>query len=181
MDNTTIDKDRIAKFKAQARVFSSEFERLKSRAPAIPERWRDEYARLLSQGETVKERIAASGAAIDTSYRFLRDSIGVPEEQINTMGFLPLVPLAFIGASTAVTSYFVTDAQKFNAKIDELERLQEMGYSAEEAAKIAGSNSISVPRPLAAFWNNPLLKWGSLGLVGWWGYRRYVRPRLQKR
>lgn len=175
-----VDKEKIAAFKAKAQVFGQEFARLQSRRDKIPAKWQADFDRLMNRGQDVKERIQAAGASIDTSYRFARDTLKIPEQNISGLGIIPLIPLAFIAGSTAVTTYFVTDAQKFNAKVDELERLQEMGYTAEEAAEIADRGAISVPSPVAAVWNNKPLRFAGLALFAWWGYGKFIKPRIKR-
>lgn len=175
-----VDRDKVAQFKARARVFQSEFEKLRQREEKIPAAWRGEFVKLMERGDDVKERIKGAAVAMDTSYKFATDTLGIPAEQVNGLGIIPLIPLAFIAGSTAVTSYFITDAQKFNAKVDELERLQEMGYSAEDAARIASTGAISVPSPIAAVWNNRPLRYAGLALFGWWGYKKFIKPRIKR-
>lgn len=170
-----VDREKVAQFKARSQLFAREFEKLENRSAEIPEKWRADYEKLISRGSDVKGRIQAAAASIDTSYKFARDTMKIPAENINSLGFLPLIPLAFIAGSTAVTAYFVTDAQKFNAKVDELERLQQMGYDKDKAAEIADRGVIAVPNSIAGVWNNKMLRFAGLGLVAWWGYNKYIK------
>lgn len=174
-----VDKQKVAAFKAKAQVFGQEFARLESRRDKIPAIWRGDFERMMGRGADVKQRIQAAADSIDTSYRFARDTLKIPEQNINGLGIIPLIPLAFIAGSTAVTTYFVTDAQKFNAKIDELERLQEMGYTADEAAAIVEKGAISVPAPIASVWNNRPLRYAGFALLGWYGYNKFIKPRMK--
>ena len=180
MATDMVDREKVAQFKAKARVFQDQFARLKQRGDNVPEAWRADFDKLMVRGDDVKERIKAAAVAMDTSYKFATDTLGLPPETVNGLGIIPLIPLAFIAGSTAVTTYFVTDAQKFNAKMDELERLQEMGYTKEEAARIAERGVISVPAPVAAVWNNKPLRFVGLGLAGWLVYKKFLKPKLKR-
>lgn len=169
----------LDQFKARARVFADQHKKLKEREAAVPESMKAQYHTLVGRGEQIKERIKAVAGAVDSSARFAQNSLGVSRQDINTLGFLPLIPLALIAGSTVATTYFVTDAHKFNAEMDEIERLQEMGYSPEEAVKITKGGTIKVPTFLATLWNNRLARYGALGALGFVGYQKFIKPRIK--
>jgi len=56
---------------------------------------------------------------------------------LGALGVLPvLIPIAVIAGSLTAISYWITDAQKFQAKIEEQKRLEAQGIDPRQAAKM---------------------------------------------
>lgn len=170
--NTAL-KNKVATFKARAATFQEQLENLKAREQKVPKAWQGKYRQLMTRGEAIKEEAKAAAASIDSGYRLARGPLQMDDEQINGLGLLPLIPLAFISGSSAVMAYFANDAYTFNSKVDELERLQELGYDKEQAAtmldKPAGAKGL-----LQTIWRSPPLRYGALAAIGFVGYKKLI-------
>ena len=171
-DQARKSSERIERFRRQAKDFKSRKDHLESQAPRVPPEWQNRYDRLLNQAADTRSKIEAATHAVDSAYRYGQQVYGLDRDNMNQLGILPLIPWAVVSAGGAAMAYFANDAATFNKKLDELERLQELGYSKQEALEI-----LDKPRNAGAknlffrVWQNPLGKVAVAGGGLFLGYK----------
>lgn len=163
------DVERIQKFKNQAAHFWELAEKTKANAPRVPPEWQREFNALTQRADSIRTKIEGTTAAVDTAYKHATNLYGVDNVAVNNLGLLPLIPWAVISASGAAISYFANDAITFNEKIDELERLEDMGYTREEAVEVL--NTPTTAQKAAGLLDNKVVRYGGLALIGFGVYK----------
>jgi hypothetical protein len=64
-------------------------------------------------------------------------------EQDNSLGLLPLIPVAIVGASLAAMGKWFLDYKELMVKLAEQQRLESKGLSPAEAARVVAQNTSS--------------------------------------
>lgn len=168
------EKGIITDFKAKAREFWTLWERLESREMEVANQSPDikrQYAELLTRGENIRTKVEWITGLIDKAANayadvkdWLTDTFGLGDlsyNQVAGLGVIPLIPVAIIGASVAAIGYWIKDAYQFNAKLDEIKRLERRGIPPDQAARIVertfgskglfgGAGNIILPLALGA-------------------------------
>lgn len=148
---TDSEKSYIQQFKDKARRFWSLWTNLNQQrstvsrqAPAV----QAEYNDLLSRGSKIRSTIDYVTGAIDKaaamydsvkswiSETFGFGDIDEPIERYEQMGLIPLIPIAVIVAALAAITKWTSDAYEFNARLNEIQRLEAQGIGPREAAAI---------------------------------------------
>ncbi len=117
----------VANFKTKAKQFVSDYEQLKSREklaqsdPALA----NEYESLMSKGNWIYDTIISIARKID----FIGDN-----QTMNSLGALPLIPIAVIVGAIAAMTAWLADAYTMKQKLDSIERLQAGGADAVDIA-----------------------------------------------
>ena len=165
--------EKIEKFRNQAQHFWQLAEKTKSNAPRVPHQWQPEFERLNKRAADIRTKIEGTTTAIDSAYRHGQKVYGLDKDNLDNLGILPLIPWAIISAGGAAMAYFANDAITFNEKVDELERLQELGYSEQQALEILEkpSSSQRAQSWVLTAWQNPLGKAAFIG-AGLWGFAK---------
>lgn len=112
-----------------------------AQSPAI----RAEYQDKTQKAATLKARIMQVSGALRSVESWLKgaytsvvqpwERAGVSIREWLGLGAVPaLIPFAVVGAALAAVSYFLVDFAKYRTKLTELRRLQEQGYTPEQAA-----------------------------------------------
>lgn len=161
--------EKIDKFRNQAKHFWELAEKTRANAPRVPHQWQPEYERLNARASDIRTKIEGTTTAIDAAYRHGQQVYGQDKEGLDNLGILPLIPWAIISAGGAAMAYFANDAITFNEKVDELERLQELGYTQEEALAILEKPSTSqrAQNFFLTAWQHPLGKAAYIGGAFW--------------
>lgn len=113
----------VDNFKTKARNFVSMYETLEtkeniaSKDPKI----KADYDNLMSKGRWIYNVIADIAKKLD----FFNDTLGT--NKLNSMGALPLVPIAIIAGAVAVITAWMADALILSKKLDVIERLAGQG------------------------------------------------------
>lgn len=139
-------KGLITDFKAKAREFWQLWENLDARRAEVataPAGLQVEYNNLMDRGLGIREKIETVTALIDKAANMYQDAkawlmdqfglSGVSYRQLSGLGFIPLIPVAVIGAAVAAIGYWVNDAYQFAAKLDEIKRLEARGVDSATA------------------------------------------------
>lgn len=165
----------IERFKTRARHFWSLAEETRAKAPRVPPEWHPQYQRLIDRAENLRGRIEGTTTAIDTAYRHGQRVYGLDKSGLQNLGILPLVAWPVIAASSAAIAYFANDAITFNQKVDELERLQEMGYTRDEALQILEkpTGGQAAGGWIMRVWSHPIGKTAIVGGVGYGLYKMW--------
>lgn len=109
-----------------------------------------EQQKLIADGDKTLAKIKDTVSGVESLYTGVKDAVGgyataaanwakslFSSGEVSGLGFFPaLVPLAVIGASAAAVTYWVTDAQNFQAKIAEQKRLEAMGVPPAQASQM---------------------------------------------
>lgn len=131
MGEKTADSGMIENFKEKVRTWWKNVETLRN--TRVPSNKQKEKDLLLSRAETIRKSIRGLTSWSDT----LRIN------EINGIGFLPLIPVAVIGGAVAAIGYWVTDYAKFAKSINYQNTLVSQGIPPEQAAMIANKQSES--------------------------------------
>lgn len=127
----------VARFREQAARFWEQYERLKNiDISGFPKNLRDEYYRLMSRFESVRETVEKITNAIDTFVGWFKGWFGMEgASTLREVGALPLIPIAVIGGSIAAMSKIITDTMEFYKKIDVYEQAVAQGATPQQAAE----------------------------------------------
>lgn len=150
----------IESFKNKVRAWWANVEKL--RATKVPANKQKEKDALLSRAETIRKTISGLTSWSDT----LRIN------ELNGMGFLPLIPVAVIGGAVAAIGYWANDYAKFISTINYQNTLVSQGIAPERAAAIANqqAESGSLLGGLSG-----LMKMAALLGVGWFLYKKFAK------
>lgn len=142
-------KDLITDFKEKARQFWAVWNGLNNKRDVVARQSPEikaKYNKLMNDGVGIRSKIEWVTAAIDKAANLYGDVKswimdkfgfdGISDSQLAGMGILPLIPVAIIAAAVAAISYWTNDAYQFNAKLNEIQRLENKGISPVQAAKM---------------------------------------------
>lgn len=136
---TTEWYDILGRFKAKAAEFGAMYNRLLASDPKGNLELEQQRERLLSFGDTVKEKVMTLTSSVDTAYNWVKNTIGLGE-----LGFIPaIVPVAAAGVAVAAMTKFISDALIYFDKADRWERIAK-----EHGAKAATSAITGLDPPM---------------------------------
>jgi len=145
----------VDNFKTKSKDFLKLFETLQNRKSIAyqNEATKKEYDKLINKGGWIYSTIADIAKKLD----FFQDTIGT--NRLNSMGVLPLVPIAIIAGAVAVITAWMADALVLNKKLDVIERLALQGTDPVKLSE-------SLSEGEAGLFNIDTSKYQSLLLLG---------------
>lgn len=164
-------KQTVIDFRAKAGQFLRDTEELKnkeglvSKYPAL----HDDYNDLLDRSDIIYNTVKTLTGAVDKVAEWL--GLDLTPGSTPKMGFLPLVPIAVIGASLAAIGKWTSDVYIFNRRLEEVKRLEAKGLSPERAAAIAVKAPEGMLPSLGRNVLAPLVPILLLG-IGFWAYSK---------
>lgn len=150
----------IESFKNKVRAWWANVEKL--RATKVPVNKQKEKDALLSRAETIRKTIRGLTSWSDT----LRIN------ELDGMGFLPLIPVAVIGGAVAAIGYWANDYAKFAKAINYQSTLVSQGIAPDQAAIMAQQQAESGS---TLFQLSGIMKIAALMGIGWFVYKKYVK------
>jgi len=145
---STNDISLLNRFKAKASEFMIALDRLNS-IDNVPGNLQEEYSGLRSTADYVQGTINWITSTVDSVTGFFSDYFGFDgvsgvRDYINgdnryndqSMGVIPLIPLAAISGAVALMSKFIVDVYVFERKVSEQKRLENTGMSPQQAAEV---------------------------------------------
>jgi len=157
--NTSTDADAsshpsvVQMFKDRVRKFWQVYQDLENRADEVPNALKDQYSSLMSQGSYIRSTIETITNTYDEVSTWLSDVWGYfgaagIDARLGNLGFAVTVPLAIVVGASALIVKWLSDAYAMQKKLDTVQRLQNQGYNADQAASIVknattGSSLIS--------------------------------------
>lgn len=135
----------LSRFRTKAQEFMQAVARLDA-ITDVPPNLQEEYRTLQGRAGVVKNSIAWITETVDNITGFFSDvfqfdGVSAVRDYINndtpnTLGFVPLLPIAAITGALALMGKFIADVYLFERKIAEQQRLVARGISEQEAAQI---------------------------------------------
>jgi len=174
------EKQSISTFKKKSNEFFNLWDSLTAKKKYIsrlPNDVKQEYLDLLDRGKFINDKIKWIDGLINqasAAYRnvkaWLSRTFGLGDyeqlknynyQQLQGLGIIPLIPVAIIAGAVSFMGYWVNDAFQFNAKLNEIMRLEKKGLSPSKASEIvrktfnkkgffSGLNKIILPLALGA-------------------------------
>lgn len=141
---TPADKSTLQRFKDKAVEFMQVFTRLGAMTD-IPPNLQPEYTELMDTGSNIYGTVSWITSTVDSVTGFFSDffqfdGVQATKDYINgesdTLGVIPLVPIAAVTGAIAFMSKFVADVYLFERKVTEQKRLVNTGMSETQAAEI---------------------------------------------
>ena len=128
----------LDEFKARATEFAKQFSFLQGKSAVVARhpKLKADYTALMDRGAWVRSAIEKVTGATDTVVGWFKNLLGGVEVETRSLGFLPLVPVAIIAASTAAIAKWMSDAYVFGRKLRAVEDLEAKGLSPQEAAEL---------------------------------------------
>jgi len=133
------DQGALESFKTRAAEFMQTFNFLKGKEPVIarhPE-LKSDYTSLMDKGDWVRAAIEKVTSGVDALTGWFRSTFGAASA--DQLGFVPLIPLAVIAASTAAIAKWMSDAYTFSRRLSAIEKLEAGGMSPQQAADLVAA------------------------------------------
>jgi hypothetical protein len=121
----------IEKFRFKVGDFLAAVNELAARAPEAAKNptLKREYDALMSRAGTIKNTVQTVTGLVDKALIAFRSVTGM-----DGLGFIPLLPVAVIGAAVAAIAKWTTDAYTLTQRLNEVKRLEASGMSPQQAA-----------------------------------------------
>ncbi len=166
----------LAKLRGRIEEFKKVFGQLESRKAIVqhasPED-RNEYNRLISQGNVLNKSIDAITGTIDSVVQKAKGwfewAFGLDGNP--NLGVLPLLPVAAITAFLGLAAKWITDAYVIDRKLSVLERLVEDGMDPERAKQVV-KETVTEPSLFGINIDFQKLLIPIVLLGGWWLWNR---------
>jgi len=170
MNDKQADKSALEKFRDKARIFQVKLKNLQSmkndvkKYPAL----QAEYNELVGKGSSIRSTIRTITGGVDNVVSWWNSIFG-SDTKLNSMGFLPLIPIAIVAGSVAAMGKWARDAYMFNRRFEEIKRLEKKGISPGKAAEIvAGKEPRGIVAGVAREVMIPVTLAGVALTVGWY-------------
>jgi len=101
-----------------------------------------DYNDLISRSHTIENTIKNVTGGVDYIVNMFKggyNTVASLFKSITGLGFIQVVPLAIIAASTLLIGKWINDAYTFNKRFDVLQKLHDQGVSTGEASQIVGN------------------------------------------
>jgi len=142
----------LERFKAKAQEFFAAMERL-TRLEHLASKDPDnaaQHRRLVSRGEKIRATIQGiistiTGVSDWAGNVFSFNSVDATKKMLsgnpdNGLGFAWFLPIAAVSAAIAAMTKFISDVYLFERRVQEQQRLENEGHTAQEASRIIRSN-----------------------------------------
>ncbi len=127
----------VGQFRQKAQEFQANFDALLNRSANVPPEYRAEYNQLVNVGVTVKAAVQKMTSTIDSIVGFFDSFTQPPQQQLDGLGLLPILPIAGVIAAVGFMAKWTYDYLAFDKKLLEFQRLQsEENLSPQQAANV---------------------------------------------
>lgn len=166
-------------FRNRVEKFWQTFNNLQAKENEVPSHLRDEYNNIMERGGTIRQTVETLTNTYDAVAEWLSDIFGLNGADMGldgvmykdalrgNLGAVQFVPLAIIVSSSAFIVKWLKDAYTMERKLNEYQRLQNEGYSADRAAEIV-EKTITGPGFLNLGVNMKPLLWAGGIVAGLW-------------
>lgn len=134
------DKEEWLNAVANLRAKAAEFQALREQvlesfviAKEYPSLLR-EYESLIFKSTIIENTIKSVTKGIDVIFGMFNTVFN--DSEVDGLGIVPLVPVAVILSAVAAITYWINSSVKYLNKIKEIKRIENQGYSVEEAYKM---------------------------------------------
>lgn len=99
----------------------------------------NEYEALLFKSNVIESTIKSVTNGIDIIFGMFNTVFG--DEDVDGLGIVPLVPVAVILSAIGAITYWINSSIKYLNKIKEIKRIENQGYTVEEAYKMVNEQN----------------------------------------
>lgn len=105
-----------------------------------------EYESLIFKSNIIESTIKSVTSGIDIIFGMFNTVFN--DENVDGLGIVPLVPVAVILSAVAAITYWIKSTVKYLNKIKEIKRIENQGYTVEEAYKMVSEKDNGILQTL---------------------------------